>query len=139
MDLYGRKEQLNHWFILFVDFWDLVWCPERMSDIQDGIEDSLESGSNWEGFLQAIGILTLSCSILIVIIKGVFELRETPLESLEEYGLGNCLLGVIGGIMFIFFGFVVSLLTDIRWFLAKLYSNSLKTNEYLDYQFRMKQ
>ena len=110
-----------------------------MSDIQDGNEDSLKIASKWEDFLQAIGILTVLGWILIVIIKGVFELRETPLESLEEYGLGNCLLGVIGGIMFIFFGFVVSLLTDIRWFLAKLYSNSLKTNEYLDYQFRMKQ
>ena len=110
-----------------------------MSDIQDDIEASVESGSNWEGFLQAIGILSVACSILIVIIKEVCELIETPIESLEEYGLGVFLLGVIGGIMFVFFGFVVSLLTDIRWFLAKLYSNSLKTNEYLDYQLRMKQ
>ena len=111
-----------------------------MNDIQNDIEDSVKRGSLWEGFMQIVGTLAIAGSILLVVIKEVIEVVSgMPLETLEGFGLGECLSGVLGGIMFIFFGFVVTLLTDIRWFLANLHSNSLRTNEYLDYQCRMKQ
>ena len=85
--------------------------------------------SGWSVFMQVIGYLAIILSFALGVLLYTLGMG-LPLA------IGTLLVLFFVGLQFVFSGFLVDVITDVRWFLQALKDNSETTNQYLDAEYR---